>query len=394
MDYDFDTIVSRIGTDSTKWDKGEDILPMWVADMDFKTSPEIISDLKNRIDQGIFGYTDISDEWKKSIISWWGRRYNFKIHEDWILYSTGVIPSLSSLIRKFSSPGDNILVMTPVYDIFFHSIENNGRHVLECPLDYHYGSYSLDFNKLDKLMKTPNTPILLLCNPHNPTGNVWTKTSLQMIGRLCYENNMICISDEIHCDILRENVKYAPYADACNLTRNASISLISPTKSFNLAGIQTSAIICPNPALREKVIRTINNDEIAEPNIFSQVATIAAYNKSEDWLKALLAYLDKNISIAHHFFIENLPYLTVVEGKGTYLLWIDCSSITQDATKLRDFLLEDVKLYLTAGEPYRGNGKIFLRMNIACPKAMLMKGLKKLKKGIGDFVGNKPINLL
>lgn len=144
MDYDFDTIVSRIGTDSTKWDKGEDILPMWVADMDFKTSPEIISDLKNRIDQGIFGYTDISDEWKKSIISWWGRRYNFKIHEDWILYSTGVIPSLSSLIRKFSSPGDNILVMTPVYDIFFHSIENNGRHVLECPLDYHYGSYSLD----------------------------------------------------------------------------------------------------------------------------------------------------------------------------------------------------------------------------------------------------------
>lgn len=388
MKYDFDSVVERKSTYSSKWNFSSNILPMWVADMDFRTSPKIIEALKKRVEQGIYGYTDVSSDWKDAIISWWKRRHDFEMDTSWLLFSTGVIPSLSSLVRKLSNTGDNIAVITPVYDIFFHSIENNHRKVLECPLDYEDGVYSLDFDKLEGVLSTPNTPILILCNPHNPVGHIWSKDELKKISLLAKQYGTIVISDEIHCDIVRQGQEYAPYCSVLDDMSN-SIMLISPTKAFNLAGIQTSAIVCPNKELFKKVYRTINDDEIAEPNIFAQIATISAYNESEDWLDELRSYLDENIKIVNEYIENNIEGVRLVKSYGTYLLWLDVSSICDDASKLRDFILEDAKLLLNEGNEYRGNGKSFLRMNIACPKKLLFEGLERLKKGIEDYMFKK-----
>lgn len=384
--YNFSKVINRRNTFSSKWNVKEYELPMWVADMDFKTSPQIISALEKKIKFGIYGYEDISLEWKNSIISWWKNEHDLSISKDSLLFSTGVIPSISSLVRALTNENDNVVTLTPVYDIFFHSIENNKRKVLECPIDYKDNTYSLDFNKLENILKTPNTSLLILCNPHNPIGKIWTKEELKKIGELCNKYNVKVISDEIHCDLTRNNKKYIPFIKASKLNKEIAITCISPTKTFNLAGIQTSAIIVSNKDLYKKVYKAINNDEIAEPNIIAQIATIAAYNQSKEWLTNLKLYLDSNIELVNSYIKEKEIPIYVIPCEATYLLWIDVSKITNDASQLAKYIRKETGLYLNEGNKYRGNGNLFLRINIACPKSTLKDGLSRLNRGIKAFI--------
>ena len=291
MTYDFDHIVERRGTHATKWDVADNELPMWIADMDFPTAPEVAAAIQARAAHTIYGYTDVPEEWYTAILGWWHTRHNFRMEKDWLIFSTGVVPTISSVVRKLTTPAENVLTMTPVYDIFFHSIENNGRNVLESPLAYKNGAYDIDWVDLEQKLADPQTTLMILCNPHNPVGKIWDRETLARIGDLCWEHHVIVLSDEIHCDLTDPGYDYTPFAAASEHCRQNSITCVAPTKAFNLAGLQTSAAVVPNPALRHKVWRALNTDEVAEPNCFAAEAAIAAFTKGGPWLDALRAYL-------------------------------------------------------------------------------------------------------
>ena len=266
MQYDFDQVVDRRGTHAAKWDVAGHELPMWIADMDFLTAPEIIAAVRDRASHGIYGYTDVPEAWYDAILGWWRDRHGFHMERDWLIFSTGVVPTISSVVRKLTTPGENILTMTPVYNIFFHSIENNGRRVLECPLPYRDGTYGLDWADLEGKLADPQTTMLILCNPHNPVGTIWDRETLARVGELCWKHHVMVLSDEIHCDLTDPGCDYLPFASVSEHCRQNSITCIAPTKAFNLAGLQTSAVVVPDGVLRHKVWRALNTDEVAEPN--------------------------------------------------------------------------------------------------------------------------------
>lgn len=289
--YDFDTVVDRRNTGSLKWDVAENELPMWVADMDFKTAPQIIDAISERVSHGVFGYSIIPDEWNDAYISWWDRRHGLKIERDSLIFCTGVVPAISSTVRKLTTPGENVLIMTPVYNIFFNSIFNNGVNVQESPLGYENGRYFVDYDRLEHDLSNPQTSLMIFCNPHNPCGIIWTKDELAKIGALCRKYNVTVISDEIHCDITAPGKSYVPFAAASEDCADISITCIAPTKCFNMAGLQTAAVMVPNKFLRHKVWRALNTDEVAEPNAFAITAAVAAFTKGEPWLEELRKYL-------------------------------------------------------------------------------------------------------
>lgn len=382
MIYDFDKATDRRNTNSLKWDVKEGELPMWVADMDFETAPEIIEALQKRLQHGIFGYTDISDAWYDAYIGWWEHRHHMTIEKDWLIFCTGVVPAISSIVRKLTTPAEKVLIQTPVYNIFFNSILNNGRQVLESPLVYDGTAYHIDFADLEEKLSDPQTTLMILCNPHNPVGKIWDKETLHKIGELCKKHHVVVISDEIHCDLTHPETEYVPFASVSDVCRENSITCIAPTKAFNMAGLQTAAVVVPNPVLRHKVWRGLNTDEVAEPNAFAVEAAVAAFTKSEAWLEQLRAYLFANKQYAVDFIQEQIPQLKAVASDATYLLWIDCSDISHDTEWLANKLRENTGLYLSAGKEFGGNGTLFLRMNTACQKKVLEDGLERLKKGI------------
>ena len=269
MNYDFDRMTDRRGSYSLKWDAALHELPMWVADMDFETAPEITEALKRRAERGIFGYTIVPDEWRTAITGWWERRHGFAMEKDWLMFCTGVVPSISSAVRKLTTAGENVLVQTPVYNIFFHSIRNNGRNVVENRLLYENESYRIDWRDLETKLKDPQTTMMILCNPHNPTGTIWTREELGRIGELCAANHVTVISDEIHCDLTEPGYQYIPFASVSKECAGNSVTCIAPTKAFNLAGLQTAAVVVPDETLRHKMDRALNTDEVAEPNAFA-----------------------------------------------------------------------------------------------------------------------------
>ena len=383
--YDFDTVINRAGTYSLKWDVKEGELPMWVADMDFETAPEIKSALERRVSHGVFGYSILPDEWYDAYISWWKRRYDFLIQKEWLDFCTGVIPAISSIVRKLTTPNENVLIMTPVYDIFFNSVINNGARVLECPLQYKNGNYDIDFNDLEAKLSDPQTSLMLLCNPQNPAGKIWSEDELGKIGLLCQKYNVTVVSDEIHCDLTDPGRKYTPFASVSSVCRDISITCMAPTKTFNIGGLQTAAVCIPNGNLRHKVWRAINTDEVAEPNAFAVTAAIAAYNTGEAWLDELRQYIYDNKILVQNYIKENLPEVLVTPSCATYLLWLDVSAVCEDSGVLRDSIRKRTGLYLSAGAIYGGNGIHFLRMNIACPRKVLSDGLNRLKEGIASF---------
>ena len=291
MKYDFDKVVNRRDTYSLKWDVKENELPMWVADMDFETAPEIINAIEKRAAHGVFGYTDVPKEWYQAICNWWEMRHHFQMQQDWLMFCTGVIPAISSIVRKLTTPNENVVIQTPVYNIFFNSIVNNGCRVLESPLVYENGLYRIDWEDLEEKLANPQTTLMILCNPQNPAGIIWDQETLEKIGDLCAKHHVTVIADEIHCDLTDPGKEYIPFASVSGNCRENSITCIAPTKTFNIAGLQTAAIMVPNPQLRYKVNRAINTDEVAEPNVFAVTAAIAAYQEGAEWLDELRAYI-------------------------------------------------------------------------------------------------------
>ncbi len=380
MKYDFDSIINRRNTNSLKWDIEENELPMWVADMDFRTAPEIISALTKRAEHGVFGYTIIPDEWYCAYIDHWDRRYGFNMEKDWLMFCTGVIPAISSSVRKLTTPAEKVVIQTPVYNIFYNCILNNGRNVLENKLLYENGKYSIDFDDLEKKLADPQTTLMILCNPHNPVGKIWNRNDLAKIGDLCHKHGVTVISDEIHCDLTDPDCSYTPFASVSDVCRDISVTCITPTKAFNLAGIQTAAISVPNKHLRNRVNRAINTDEVAEPNAFAIDAAIAAFTVGEEWLDELRTYINDNKKAAEEFLEAYVPSVKLVSSQATYLLWLDCSGLPLEGAELAKDIRTNTGLYLSAGSSYGGNGKHFVRMNIACPRTTLIDGLNRFKQ--------------
>ena len=385
MKYDFDSVIDRRGTDSMKWDVKENELPMWVADMDFKAAPEILEALKERLDHGVMGYPVIQDRWYDAYINWWNDRHGFRMKKEGLIFCTGVIPAVSSLIRTFTKPGSNVIIQPPVYNCFFGIIRGNGRRIAENPLIYKNGAYEMDLDDLENKMSDPDTSLMILCNPQNPSGRIWTKEELRAVGELAKKNGITVVSDEIHCDLTEPGKEYVPFASVSNLCASVGISCIAPTKTFNLAGLKTAAVYVSDPEIREKVIQTFNTDELSEANSFAALAAIAAFEKGRDWLEELLIYISENRRITEEFILKEIPQIKAVKGEATYLIWLDVSGLNGDVEKFGTFLRSKTGLFLSPGRIFGEQGKNFLRLNIACPKSLLTDGLNRLKKGAEEW---------
>ena len=429
--YDFDTPVNRRGTFSYKWDVEDEELPMWVADMDFQTAPEIIQALKCKTEHGIFGYSTVPEQWYQAYQIWWKKRHGLELEKESLIFCTGAVPAISTAVRKLTTPGENVVVLTPVYNIFFNSIRNNGRNVLESPLCYDPESheYEIDFWDLEEKLSNPQTSMMILCNPHNPIGKIWDKETLDQIGNLCRKYHVVVISDELHCDLTAPDKEYVPFASVSSVCRNISITCLAPTKCFNLAGLQTAAVMIPDPYLRHKMWRALNTDEVAEPNAYAMDATIAAFTKGEAWLDALRNYIEENKRLVIEYMESELPILHVILSEATYLVWLDCRELLEvmntissmsesgaddymesdkcpydgeksaernpgsyidnrvewDSERLAEDIRRKTGLYLADGVQYGGNGGHFLRINVACPKSYVMDGLQRLQKYISNL---------
>lgn len=381
--FDFDTVTDRRGSGSLKWNVEENELPMWVADMDFQTAPCIQEALAERIAHGIYGYSEIPDAWYEAYITWWRDRHGFTMDRDWLMFVTGVVPAISSAVRKLTTPNENVLIQTPVYNIFYNSILNNGCRVQESPLICRDGAYQMDFEDLDAKMADPQTNLMILCNPQNPVGRIWTREELARVGELAQKHHVTVLSDEIHCDLTEPGRAYVPFASASETCRRISISCLAPTKAFNLAGLQTAAISVPDPFLRHKVRRAINTDEVAEPNAFACRAAIAAFTRGGPWLDELREYLWKNRRLAEAFIRERLPECRAVKAEATYLLWLDVSAFGSGKT-VAGRLRTKTGLYVSEGGQYGKGGEGFLRINLACPRLTLEDGLRRLAQGLSE----------
>ena len=373
--YDFESIIDRHDTNSLKWDLFDDDLPMWVADMDFKVAPAIQDAILKRAKHPVFGYTVVPDELFEAYINWWKSRYNLEMSREDMAYSMGVMPSISSMIRCLSDENDEILIQTPVYHVFFYVIEDNNRKVIENELIYEDGAYKIDFDDLDE--KLSKVKMMILCNPHNPVGKIWSKEDLDRILELCKKNDVILVSDEIHCDLTDPELKYNPCAADDNVIR-----CLSPSKSFNVAGFQSSIVHTTNSELLDKIKAQMHIDNSDSCNVFATSAVIAAYNGSEEWLEELKQVLYENKQAVKKYLDEELPIVKLVECDATYLLWIDCSALGVHSDVLCEFLRTNQGLFLSPGHQFGENGKDFLRMNIACPRELLLDGLARLKAGI------------
>lgn len=373
--YDFESVIDRHNTNSVKWDLFDDDLPMWVADMDFSVAPKIQKAILNRANHPVYGYTIVPDELFEAYISWWDRRYGLKMSRDDMAYAIGVMPSIASMIRCLTDVGDEILIQSPVYHVFYYFIEDNNRKVLENELVYEDGQYWIDFDDLDE--KLSKVKLMMLCNPQNPVGKIWSREDLDRILELCKKHDVIVISDEIHCDLTDPGVKYNPFKSADNVIR-----CLSPSKSFNIAGFQSSVIETVNSELLDKIKTQMNIDNSGECNVFATTAVIAAYNESEDWLDELREVLYENKQTVKEYLENELPIIKLVECDATYLLWLDCSALNTQSNVLSEFLRENQGLFLSAGSDFGECGDNFLRMNIACPPELLLQGLAKLKAGV------------
>lgn len=387
--YNFDNILTRRGTNSMKWDGLKDIygkdhlIPLWVADMDFEVSSAISMALQERVKHNIYGYTHCSDEYYESTIMWMKKRHNWDIQKEWIIFTPGVVPALSYAIRAFTKPGDNIVIQSPVYHPFRYIVENNERKVLTNPLIYKEEKYYMDFEDLKNKIDS-KTKLLLLCSPHNPVGRVWTKEELSKLGEICLKNNIKIISDEIHFDLVYKKYSHTVLANISPEIRDNCIICTSPSKTFNIAGLQISNIIVPNDELRKKYRMELEKDHIVRPNIFGQEALIAAYTKSEDWLESLMEYLEENRNFFINFIEKRIPQLKVVKPQATYLLWVDCSELSKNPEEVKKFFLNKCGLALNQGEMFGEEGELFQRFNIACPRSVLKETLLRIEKAIKE----------
>lgn len=388
MKTDFDNIVNRMGSSCEKWDAEPsvpcegDLIPLWVADMDFPAAPCIIKAIQKRLDHGVFGYARVPERWYEAVIRWFSSRHGWEMKRDEILYTTGVVPGISAVIKAFTGPGDGVVVMTPVYNHFFSSIRNNGCEALCSPLAEAEGPrYEIDLASLEACCSDPRAKILLLCNPHNPAGRLWTRQELEKVAEIAHRHSLPVVSDEIHCEIVRPGLHYVPMA---TLDPSNCISLFSPSKSFNIAGLQMAGIWSENPDWRSKINRALNINEICDVNPFAPEAGIAAYSdEGAVWLEDLNSYLWDNYALLKDCFAAALPQFPVFELEATYLAWIDCRAAGLGSGELEKRLMSKAGVWVNAGTMYGTEG--FLRVNIATSRSLLAEGVKRLIKGLSGL---------
>lgn len=378
-EYDFDTLINRRDTASYKWDSDarRALVPMWVADMDFKTAPEIIAALRERVEHGVFGYTRVPDEYYESLTNWFRRRHDFTIDREWVIYVPGVIPALSASIKALTVPGDKVIVQTPVYNHFFSSVTNNGCEILANPLKFRDLTYEMDFEDLEAKCADPRAKVMLLCNPANPAGRVWTPAELKRLGDICLAHGVTVIADEIHCELVYEGYRYTPFGSLGEKYLANSITCVSPSKAFNTAGLQIANMVIADPEKRAAVDRAVNINEVCDVNPFGVCGLIAAYDFGEPWLQSLLQYLWNNYQFMAEYCEEFIPEVKICTLEGTYLVWMDCRALGIDSERLGRMLLEEESLWLNDGVMYGREGEGFMRWNIACPRVVLTEGLNR-----------------
>lgn len=383
MDYHFDEYVDRKGTDSIKWDVAEsDVLPMWIADMDFKTAPAIQEALQSRAAHGVFGYSLTPGRFFEAITGWWEKRHGYKLQKNWIRPVTGVIPALSAIIRALTAAGDKVLVQPPVYNHFYIAIANCGRQVVENDLVFADGHYRIDFADLEAKAADTAVKLLMLCNPHNPAGRVWTAEELARIGEICSRYGVVVLSDEIHSDLVYHGYKHTPFASLASGNGSLSVTVSSPSKTFNLAGLQVGYLFSEHVHLMEQIQQVLTAQEMELLSPFAIEALVAAYEQGEDWLESLKIYLRDNYTYVIDFCSAHLPEIKVVPLEATYLVWLDCRTIFASSADFADKLVRREKLWLNPGTMYGNAGEGFLRINIACPRSLLEEGLIRFAKGI------------
>ena len=378
----FDQPVLRRGSGCYKWDEetDDDIIPMWVADMDFRAAPPIIAALQRRLDHGVFGYTLVPDSYYDAIVSWFRRRHDWTVRREWIMYTSGVVPALSAIVKAFTQPGDRVILQTPVYNCFFSSVRNNGCEVAANSLVADT-RYHIDFADLETKCGDERTRLLILCNPHNPVGRVWTRDELQQVADICRRHGVIVVSDEIHNELCYQGRRYVPFG---TVDMDNAIVCTSPSKSFNIAGLQNANIICSWSEWRERIDRAINQNEVCDVNPFGVAAVQAAYNEGEPWLDALCDYLWANYQALLAFFAEELPQLAVTPLEGTYLVWVDIRPTGLSSDALTERLLREGKVQVNSSTMYGCEG--FIRINIACPRSQMMEGLRRIRRVVSSIV--------
>ncbi|ACR78872.1 MULTISPECIES: MalY/PatB family protein [Kosmotoga] len=390
--YDFDKFIDRRETNSYKWDYLDeafgtrDLIPMWVADMDFEAPKPVIEAIKNRAQHGCYGYTARPDSYYESIMNWLEKRHSWKVEKEWLLHSPGVVPGIVIAILAFTNPGDKVIIQTPVYHPFYSTVRENGRQLVKNPLKLENGKYFMNFEDLESKIDE-RARMLILCNPHNPGGRVWTEGELLKLGELCIKHDLIILSDEIHSDIIMPGYKHIPIASISQELADRTITYIAPSKTFNLAGLTTSTVIISNQRLRRIYNNMLSSLELNLGNVFGIVATEAAYRYGEEWLEQLLKYLKGNLEFLKKFISERLPEIKVVEPEGTYLVWLDFRGLGMDQEELRKFIIEKAKLGLNDGVTFGEEGKGFQRMNIACPRSILKKALEQLETAVKNLKG-------
>ena len=385
MKYNFDEIIPRRNTNSVKWDEAaqDDIIPLWVADMDFRVLPQITEALRQRVDHGVFGYTHVPDSYYESVIRWFKDRHGLQgVKPSDIIYTSGVVPAISAIVRGLTLPGDKVLVQTPVYNCFFSSIRNQGCLVEENHLVYKNNTYVVDWDDFERKCADSRVRIFLLCNPHNPAGRVWKKEELQRMGEICQKHDVFVISDEIHCELVMPGNAYTPFASLSDDFLKNSATCVAPTKAFNIAGLQIANIIVKDRTKRERIDRAINIHEVCDVNPFGVIATEAAYTEEgAEWLRQLNTYLFANYRFLCDFFSKHFPSLEVVKLEGTYLVWVDCSSLGKSSTEIVNNLYRH-GVWMNDGVMYGENQGAFIRINIACPRRILEEGLLRMEKAL------------
>lgn len=389
MEYDFSRPTDRRGTDSYKWDSAPeaDIIPLWVADMDFETFPAITEALQRRVAHGIFGYTRVPEAYYEAVCNWFGKRHGWHINREDIIYTSGVVPAVSAVIKALTLPGDQVIVQGPVYNCFFSSIRNNGCETVSNSLIYNKEElrYEIDFDDLERKLAHERARLMLICNPHNPGGRVWTRDELTRVAELCHKYGVRVVSDEIHCELTLYDNEYVPFGSLPDELSHGSITCCSPSKAFNTAGLQIANIVCRDAEVRNRIDRAININEVCDVNPFGVIALQAAYSdEGYEWLTQLRAYISSNYDLLRERFARELPKCKVMRMEGTYLAWIDCSELHISSDEIEEMLMHENKVWVNAGSMYGTEGAAFIRINMACTSELLNEGITRIVNGLGN----------
>lgn len=388
MEYDFSRPTERRGTDSYKWDSAPeaDIIPLWVADMDFETFPAITEALQRRVTHGIFGYTRVPEAYYEAVCNWFGKHHGWHINREDIIYTSGVVPAVSAVIKALTLPGDQVIVQGPVYNCFFSSIRNNGCETVSNSLIYNKEKlrYEIDFDDLERKLAHERARLMLICNPHNPGGRVWTRDELTRVAELCHKYGVRVVSDEIHCELTLYDNEYVPFGSLPDELNRDSITCCSPSKAFNTAGLQIANIVCRDAEVRNRIDRAININEVCDVNPFGVIALQAAYSdEGYEWLTQLRKYISANYDLLLERFARELPKCKVMRMEGTYLAWIDCSELHISSDEIEEMLMHENKVWVNAGSMYGAEGAAFIRINMACTSELLNEGITRIVNGLG-----------